>query len=115
MNIPMMLINLFCIPMIAMMVYYKRNQKEYLVNGEFLFHYGVYTALIPTISKMIVIVIRKMFSLEFDVDSSYYALIASVIAFLLPYMMEIIKKNCEITIKIDMQDSDYIKKQEENT
>jgi len=105
MNVPMMLINLFCIPMIAMMVYYKRNKKEYLVNGEFLFRYGVYTALIPTISKCIVIIVRKLFSLEFDVDSSYYALIATVIAFLLPYLAEMIKKNWEVKVCIDTNES----------
>ena len=101
MNLPMTLINLFCIPMISMMVYYKRNNKEYRVNGEFLFRYGVYTALIPTISKVIVIITRKWFSLEFDVDSSYYALIATIIAVLLPYLVEIVKKNLEVKVRIE--------------
>ena len=104
-NIPMALVHVFFIPMISMMMYYKRNAKPLDLNGEFIVRYGVYTSVVVTISKIITSIIFKITEIRIKIDSTYFAVIAILVAFLFPYMYETFKKNieikCEITSKAE--------------
>lgn len=99
-NIPMAIVHVFFIPMISMMVYYKRNNKTLELNGEFLTRYAIYTSVVITISKMIASVLLKISNIRLKIDSTYFAVISIAVAFLLPYVYETLKKNIQIKCEI---------------
>ena len=95
-NIPMAIVHVFFVPMISMLVYYKRNNKALDLNGEFLARYATYTSVVVTITKIIASVLSKITNIRLKIDSTYFGIIAIVVAFLLPYIYETLKKNIEI-------------------
>ncbi len=99
-NVPMALIHVFFTPMISMLIYYRRNNKVMDLNGEFVLKYGIFTSIVITISKIITAVIFKITNIRLKIDSTYFAVIAIVVAFLLPYIYEIFKKNVEVKCEI---------------
>lgn len=99
-NIPMAIIHVFFIPMISMMVYYKRNNKSFELNGEFLTRYAIFTSVVITLAKIVTSVIFKITAVRLKIDSTYFAVIAICVAFFIPYIIEIFKKNVEIKCEI---------------
>lgn len=99
-NLPITIINLFFVPMISMMICYKKKNKEYKFNEEFFVPYSIYCVFISTFTKFFVVIIREWLSVDISVDSSYYTAIAIVVAFALPYTVEILQKNIEIKYSI---------------
>lgn len=104
-NIPMAIVHVFFIPMISMLVYYRRNKKALELNGEFLVRYGIYTSVVVTIAKVIASVILKVTDIRLKIDSTYFAVIAICVAFFLPYIAEVFKKNVEIKCEIKSSES----------
>ena len=99
-NLPMAIVHVFFIPMISMMVYYKRNGKTLELNGEFLTRYAIYASVIVTISKILTSVILKATDIRLKIDSTYFAVISIAVSFILPYIYEALKKNIEIKCEI---------------
>lgn len=99
-NMPMAIIHVFFIPMITMLIYYSRSEKLMELNGEFFVRYGVNTVFVVTIAKVITSVIYKVSSVRLKIDSTYFGIIAIFVAFIMPYVIELLKKNIEIKCEI---------------
>ena len=99
-NIPMALVHVFFIPMISMFIYYRRNSKKLELNAEFITKYAIYTTIIVTIAKILTSVIFKFTEIRIKIDSTYFAVIAIAVAFLLPYVYEVFKKNFHVRCEI---------------
>lgn len=99
-NLPMAIINLFFVPTITMKILYKRSGKCCHFDGQFMMQYAIYCTFISMITKILVVVIRKFMTINIEVDSSYYTPVAILVAFVLPYIIEIVKKNIQVQCSI---------------
>lgn len=103
-NLPMTIINLFFVPMISMMICYRRKNKEYKFNAQFFMPYSIYCVSIPTITKIFLVLLKNKGGIDIGVDSSYYTAFAMVVAYVLPYLVEIWQKNISIKCSISVDE-----------
>ena len=99
-NLPITIINLFFVPMITMRNLYKRSGKCSRFDGQFMMQYAIYCIFISMITKILVVVIGKFMTINIEVDSSYYTPVAILVAFVLPYIIEMVKKNIQVQCSI---------------
>lgn len=103
-NLPVTILNLFFVPFISMLIYYRRKKKEYKFSELFFMQYAIFCVVISTITKIFTVVFRKWLLIEIGVDSSYYTAIAIVVAYVLPYIIEVWQKNVNIICNITVSD-----------
>ena len=93
------IINLFILPLISSYFFVKRNGFKLSFNFEVLCIYSIFVVLNSIIVKGICSVLRQFFSITIEVTSSYYTIIAFIIALLTAVLLEILKKYITVVIE----------------
>ncbi len=76
------------------------------VSLAFLCEYTVSAVANMIVSKFVLKIIAAFAVHDIQVHSSYYTLVAAVVAVLLPYAYEIYKKSVKLNVKVQNDDAD---------
>ena len=91
----------FIVPLISMSVYARRFKEPLVFDCVNIVRYGCFTVA----DFLVVFFAMKAFDILFGIEgltsSQFYTIIASVVAFLLPYVYEIYKKYVNISCEIN--------------
>ncbi len=93
------IINLFIVPLISSYFFVKRNGFKLSFNFEVICIYSIFVVLNSIIVKGICSILRQFFSITIEVASSYYTIIALVIALLTAVLFEIFRKYITVVIE----------------
>ena len=94
------IVNLFFIPMIFIQTYWKRNKRQLMLSFELVSCYISMVPILFLITKVFLALIRIIKPIEVHLTSSKYTLVAVLLAFLLPYVIEVFKKYVSVTCEI---------------
>ena len=77
-------INLLFVPVVALVLFYKKKSQRCEASFDTLLHYMIITACNIPLTRMSTFVIRKITGMNIEADSSYYTIAALLAAVLLP-------------------------------
>ena len=90
------IINVFFIPMISLVLYYRDKGKEFAFSAEYISLYMSFCAIVTVASRIVVFIARyTFFTGEMYIDSSYHSIIAMIISIIIPVAL----KNIKLTIR----------------
>ena len=95
------LFNLFVVPTICVAVFYRRSEKS-VIRFLLIKDYCVSMVAVANISFVVLKMSELSIGIGAEIDSQVYTLVATFVAFVLPYIYEVLKKyisiRCEIKI-----------------
>ncbi len=97
----MLIVNLFCIPFISLYIAFKRENEPMVFGLKAVMRYAIYVVLNVIVSFLCLKVTQILIGLDPSPESQAYTLAASVIAFLIPYVHEIIRKYVSIRFEVN--------------
>lgn len=92
-------INLFMAPALSIYLYYRGLKRPLTPHLELLFHYCIATSFNYVFAKMLLLIPKRLFGIDFELDSAHYGLIALFSAGLLAQLFCLTQK---IRIAIDV-------------
>ena len=95
------LINLYIVPIVGLFLYYKRNNTNIVLCIEVIIHYCIFITCNIPVTRILTFVIRNLFDINIEADSSYYTVTALISVYLLPYIYHVLKKIKEELSKED--------------
>ena len=93
------LINLFIAPVISLFLYFKRGKKELRMSLETFCVYSVFLILNILLGKALLTLIKTATGFAIALNSSYYTVIASALALLLPLLYELVRTHLSVEIE----------------
>lgn len=102
----MSIIALFFPAFISLNIRYKRKKMYDQKVAGFILKYGIYVLINTFVTQAIITFLLRMDGIEMSAFSSFpffikYVMIASVIAFLTPYVEEILEKSINVSFEIE--------------
>lgn len=102
----MSFIALFLPACISVVIRHKRNEKLNWEMPKLVFEYGIMVMLNVLLAEAVIVYVFKMSEITIEVFSSMpfftkYLMISMTIAFLLPYIEEIVRKFIRISFRVD--------------
>lgn len=94
-------INLFIVPLICVAISANRNNKKIEWSAEWFVRYGCYTAILVPVAKIVASLLEKAMCMPVELYSGYYTLGAVILAALLPYVAEVLRKMFNIKCCIE--------------
>lgn len=94
-------INLFIVPLICVAISANRNNKKIEWSAEWFVRYGCYTAILVPVAKIVASLLEKAMCMPVELYSGYYTLCAVILAALLPYVAEVLRKMFNIKCCIE--------------
>lgn len=86
-------INLFFSPVIALWIHYKRRGAELASSSvKLLLEYAVFAVCNVPLTKIGVVIVKRLLGKEIFIDSGYYTLLAILSAVVLPYLLDSARK-----------------------
>ena len=97
-------LNLFFVPMISVFVFYRRNKKELFPDLDFFKQYVIYTIAVTIATFLTMKILTIITGFGATSESQVYTIVATIIAFLLPYIFEIYSKYIDIRFEVKGND-----------
>lgn len=94
-------INLFIVPLICVAISASRNGKKIKWSAEWFVRYGCYTSILVPLAKIAASLLEKAIGQPVELYSGYYTLGAVVLAALLPYVAEVLRKMFNVKCYIE--------------
>ena len=94
------IVNLFFIPIIFVYTHWKLSKKQFVFSLELFFCYGSVVPILFCTTRILLSLVRSFILIEVHLNSSKYTLVAMFVAFLFPYLIEVLKKYISVTCEI---------------
>lgn len=98
------LINLFFVPVVLIVILYRRQARKPAFSLELLFDYCIAVACNIPVTKLFVVLFRLVTGMQLSMESSYYTVLALLSAALLPYVLEFLRKSFQVRCVITEND-----------
>lgn len=85
---PVVCINLFFVPAVALWVHYKRHNDKFILSVRLLLQYAIFASCNVPLTKVGIVFFKRLLGKEIFIDSGYYTLLAILSAALLPELMD---------------------------
>lgn len=95
------IINLFFVPFITLYIVKKRKSEEMAFELKIISEYAIYAIEIAIISFLCMKITGVLFGIDASTTSQVYTVVSSVIAFVMPYIHEIIQKYIKIRLEVN--------------
>lgn len=93
-------LNIFFVPVISLAVYFRRQNKELTFNMNFVVKYVIFSVVVLIVTYMIMKALEVTIGVGALPSSPLYTIVATFVAFVLPYIYEIYKKYLDIKCEI---------------
>lgn len=85
---PVVCVNLFFVPAVALWVHYKRHNDKFILSVRLLLQYAIFASCNVPLTKVGIVFFKRLLGKEIFIDSGYYTLLAILSAALLPELMD---------------------------
>lgn len=100
MELIMSIINLMVVPFVGVIVHFRRNNIEMRTSMKVLAFWIVFMVTnIPSV-HIILVILSRIIGGGIDASSAMYTIFATIVAFIQPYVLQIIRKYLELKIKL---------------
>lgn len=89
---PVVWANLLFVPAIALWVHVKRHNAKFDPSARLLLQYAILAACNIPLTKIGVVIVKRLLGKEIFIDSGYYTLLAILSAVVLPYLLDSARK-----------------------
>lgn len=107
---PMVCVNLFFVPAVALWIHDKRRGTGFVPSVKLLLQYAIFTACNVPLTKIGVFLIKHLLGREIFIDSGYYTLLAIFAAVLLPGLLDKGRDAYRDRVKLYRQGKAYLTK-----
>lgn len=92
MVIPVVLLNLFFVPAVALWIHNKRRGVEFISSLKLLLEYAIFSICNIPLTKVGIVLVRELLHWDIRMDSGYYTLLAIVSAAILPSLLDKVRE-----------------------
>lgn len=89
---PVVWANLLFVPAIALWVHVKRHNAKFDPSVRLLLQYAIFAACNIPLTKIGIVIVKRLLGKEIFIDSGYYTLLAILSAIVLPYLLDSARK-----------------------
>lgn len=97
-------LNLFLVPIISLSIYLRRADKKVAADFELLRLYSYFTIALCIGCFIVMELLEFLVGLGAKPSSQFYTIVATVLAFFMPYLFEIYQKYFDVRCEIDGKD-----------
>ena len=99
-------LNIFLCPMISLALSYRIRKRKLMFSAEFFVSYCILTVCNMPLTKIMVVMVEKIFDKQVELYSTYYTMLAMVSAVVLPYVWHVFRVNVSASVEINKNDED---------
>ncbi len=93
-------LNIFVIPLISISVLEKRGRVKASFDFRFVMQYALTTVLVFLATFFVFKITEVLAGISAEPSSQFYTVVAVILAWLMPYLYEIIRKYIEVRVEI---------------
>ena len=105
MTVCVCIINIFFIPFIPLLIFYRRNPQKRTSSLHFVLHYGVMCVLNLILTHIFVRILRMVANLDISADEVMYTLISVIASLILICFIEVFRTYFSVRLEIKKKEA----------